>query len=84
MEQAAQSAAEAESRRHSKEEPGSSAEKPKLGLELEVVPVGPESIWVSGAPESIVKLREAGVGSVLPAGSVALTSKVWLPSARLV
>ena len=46
--------------------------------------MGPESIWVSGAPESIVKLREAGVGSVLPAGSVALTSKVWLPSARLV
>ena len=79
-----QSAGWAESRRHSKEEPGSSDEKPKEGLGLEVVPVGPESIWVLGAPVSIVKAREAGVGSVLAAPSVALTSKVWLPSARLV
>ena len=30
----------------------------------------------------IVQLREAGVGSALPAASVALTVKVWEPSAR--
>ena len=42
-------------------------------------------IWgAAGAVVSTWKLREAGVGSVLPAGSVALTSKLWLPSARLV
>src|SRR5215510_13468255 len=37
---------------------------------------------VSGSRVSTVKLREAGVWSVLPAGSVARTEKVWGPSAR--
>jgi hypothetical protein len=35
----------------------------------------------AGAVTSIVQVRPAGVASVLPAGSVARTSKVWLPSA---
>src|SRR6266496_4973811 len=40
-------------------------------------------IWGgSGAAVSTVKSREAGVGSVLPAASVARTRKVWAPSAR--
>ena len=61
--------------------PGSSDEKVKLG----VVVVGrarwgPESIVVSGAVVSTVKVRLAGVGSVLPAASMARTSKVWAPS----
>ena len=36
---------------------------------------------MSGASVSTVKERVAGVGSTLPAGSVARTSKVWAPSA---
>ena len=48
---------------------------------------GPEVILVSGgvvsgAVVSIVQVWEAGVASVLPAVSVARTSKVWEPSAR--
>ena len=35
-----------------------------------------------GAFVSIVQVKVAGVGSVLPAGSVARTWKVWEPSAR--
>ena len=53
----------------------------KLGLASLVVPEGPESIWVSGALVSTVKVRLAGVGSGLPAVSTARTSKVWVPSA---
>jgi hypothetical protein len=45
-----------------------------------VVPDGPESIVVSGAVVSTVQARESGVGSVLPAASVARTSKVCSPS----
>ena len=48
-----------------------------------IVPVGPESITVSGAVVSAVatvKLREAGVASVLLEASVARTSKVCGPS----
>src|SRR4051794_30758328 len=44
---------------------------------------GPESIEVSGAVVSTVKVREAGVGSVLVAMSVARTAKLWGPSARV-
>ena len=47
-----------------------------------VGPGGPELIVVWGPTVSTVKLREAGLGSVLPAGSVARTSKVWAPSAE--
>ena len=41
-----------------------------------VVPVGPELIVVSGAAVSTVNVRVAGVGSTLPAGSVARTENV--------
>ena len=53
-----------------------------MAVALVVEPDGPPSILVSGAVVSTVKLREAGVGSGLPAGSVARTSKLWPPSAR--
>ena len=43
-------------------------------------------IEVSGGVVSVgvvtVQVRVAGVGSVLPAASVAVAVKVWLPSAR--
>ena len=55
------------------------------------VPEGPESMVVSGGVVSCgggavltVQVRLAGEASVLPAGSVALTEKVWEPSDRLV
>ena len=54
----------------------------KVGVVLFVVPDGPLSIMVFGAAVSTVKLRNAGVGSTLPAESVARTSKVCEPSAR--
>lgn len=41
---------------------------------------GPEVIVVSGGVASTVNVRVAGVGSGLPAGSVATTEKVWAPS----
>ena len=69
------------STRHSKLEPGWSAENANVGVASFVGPDGPLSIVVSGAAVSTVKLRDAGVGSTLPAGSVARTSKVWAPSA---
>jgi hypothetical protein len=53
------------------------------------VGVGPVEVpfagWVSvsrGALVSIVQVKLAGVGSVLPAGPVARTWKVWEPSLR--
>ena len=48
------------------------------------MPVGPESIVVSGATVSTVKVRVAGVASTLPAASLARTSNVCAPCARLV
>jgi hypothetical protein len=41
---------------------------------------GPATIVVSGGVRSIVQVRVAGLPSVFPAASVALTWKVWLPS----
>jgi hypothetical protein len=41
-------------------------------------PRGPKSIMVWGGVVSIANTREAGVGSVLPAGSVARASKLRL------
>ena len=43
---------------------------------------GSSSIVVSGADVSIVHVNESGVGSALPAPSIARTRNVWLPSAR--
>ena len=45
-----------------------------------IVPEGPDVIVVSGATVSTVKVRVAGVWSVLPVVSVARTLKVWAPS----
>src|SRR5215210_7179351 len=39
-------------------------------------------MFTVGGPRSTVQVWLAGVASVLPAWSVARTSKVWLPSAR--
>jgi hypothetical protein len=70
------------STRHSNVEPPWSAENAKSGVASGVGPLGPLSIVVCGAVVSRVKEREAGVGSVFPAASVARTSKVCGPSAR--
>ncbi len=72
------------SRRHSKLEPVSLEENANCGEAELIVPVGPESIVVSGATVSTVKVRVAGVASTLPAASRARTSKVCAPCARLV
>ena len=69
-----------ESSLHSKLEPGSEEEKLKLGAGLLVAPLGPPTIVVFGGAVSTVKLRDAGVASVLLRGSVDRTSKVWEPS----
>ena len=58
------------------------APKAKVALVASVDAGGADVIDVSGAVVmSIVQVRVAGVGSVLPAGSVPRTSKVCGPSA---
>ena len=47
-----------------------------------IVPEGPDVIAVSGATVSTVKVRVAGVWSVLPAASLARTRKVCAPWPR--
>src|SRR5687768_1514289 len=69
------------STRHSNVEPASSAENAKLGVSSLEGSAGAASSVVSGASVSTVHAWEAGVGSGLPAASVARTSKVWPPSA---
>jgi hypothetical protein len=70
---------------HSKVEPASDEEKANVALFCFMVPEGPESMMVLGGVVSCgggtftVKVLEAGVGSTLPAPSLALTSKVWDP-----
>ena len=64
-------------------EPVSVEWKLKLALPVFVDAAGPESISVSGGVESTVQLNEAGVGSVLPAASVAFTWKLCDPSATV-
>jgi hypothetical protein len=66
---------------HSKLEPSSLAEKRKLASVLRVGSSGPDSIVVSGATVSTVHANVAALPSVLPAGSVARTSKLCAPSA---
>jgi hypothetical protein len=66
---------------HLNVDPGSLELKLKLALVWFVGFAGEDVIIVSGGVVSTVQVCAAGVGSVLPAGSVALTSKVWLPSA---
>ena len=69
------------SRRHSKLAPPSEGEsKANVGVVSLVWAGGAPVIAVVGGVVSTVKVREAGVASVLPAASVARTSKVWEPS----
>src|SRR5215210_4134395 len=69
------------SMRHSKLEPAWLDEKVNVGVGSFVGPDGPLSMAVSGAAVSTMKLRDAGVASTFPAGSVARASKLWAPSA---
>ena len=59
---------------HSNVEPGSFDSNANVAVVSFVGSVGPDVIVVSGALVSIVQLCVAGVASVLPAMSVALTS----------
>jgi hypothetical protein len=63
-----------------------SAVPPKVGVLLLVVSplVGLVIVGAAGAVASTAQVRLAGVASVLPAASVALTWKVCEPSLRLV
>ena len=63
-------------------EPGSPAEKDRLAAVSLVTAGGPESMVVSGGIVSTVHVERAGVRSTLPAGSVARTPKLCVPSAR--
>jgi hypothetical protein len=71
-----------ESSLHSKVAPGSSEDNTNVAELEAVVPLGPESIVVSGAVASIVHVRVAGLESTLPAASIALTVNVCAPSDR--
>jgi hypothetical protein len=77
-----QEAKAAPSSPHSKVAPVSLAENVNVALVLVVVAGGLSPIVVSGAVVSTVIARLAGLVSVLPAASMARTSKVWAPSAR--
>ena len=75
-----------ESRLHSKVEPPSVEVNVKLAAVLEVELGGPAVIVVSGgaeSPETTVHVSESGLASVLWDPSVARTSKVCEPIARL-
>jgi hypothetical protein len=74
---------------HWKVEPPSVELKPRLAVVDVVLVGGPEVIDVLGGVVSVggvsactVQLRVAGVESVLPAASVALTEKLWVPTVR--
>ena len=62
-----------------KVEPVSVALKAKVAVSEVAMPDGPASIVVSGGVVSTVQIRLAGLGSVLPAGSVARTVNVCAP-----
>ena len=64
-------------------EPGSLDENSKVGAGLPLGSLGATSMVVCGATVSTVQEKVAGVGSTLPAASVARTWNVWLPSVRL-
>jgi hypothetical protein len=72
------------SRRHWKVDPASVELNAKLAEPVVDVPDGPDVIVVSGAVVSgggfTVHVRVAGVGSGLPAASVARTAKIQTPS----
>ena len=62
--------------------PGWVEEKEKSAEEALVTLGGLLVMVVSGGAVSTVQENPAGVGSTLPAGSVARTWKEWVPSAR--
>jgi hypothetical protein len=62
--------------RHSYVAPVISEPNVNDGVVSRVAPFGPASMNVSIAPLSTVNVREAGVGSTLPARSIARTEKV--------
>ena len=76
-------AAPGPSRRHSNVEPDSVEENVNDGALFADVPAGPVLIVVSGAVVSTVNVRVAGVGSTLPAASIARTENVCVPSASV-
>ena len=61
-------------------EPTSDDENVNVASGLFVAPDGPVRIVVSGAVVSTLQVAVAGVGSGLPAESVAMTLTVWVPS----
>jgi small ligand-binding sensory domain FIST len=63
--------------------PGSVVANEKIEDVTTAVLDGAAVICVSGGVLSITQVAEAGVASTLPVASRARTSKVWLPSARL-
>jgi hypothetical protein len=73
---------DAPSSAHLNPEPDSDDVNVKVADVRFVVAGGLPVIVVSGAVVSIVHVRLAGLGSTLPAASVALTWKVWLVAAR--
>jgi adenine deaminase len=73
----------ASSSEHWKVELGSFAENVKVALVLVVELGGPVAIVVSGAVKSIVQEYVGGLGSTLPARSIARTANVWRPALRL-
>ena len=76
-----QAANAAASRRHWNVEPSSDAVKPNVGAFSWVELPGLLVMVVSGGTVSTVKAQVAGVGSMLPAPSMARTAKVCVPSA---
>ena len=72
----------APSMEHSKVDPASEEEKLNVASGTVIVPEGPESIAVSGTVVSTVQFCAAGLASVLPTASMALTWKVCDPSER--
>ena len=73
----------ARSSEHSNVEPGSSEANVIVSVVLVVVPDGP-LIVVSGASRSSIQVYVAGLGSTLPAKSIARTWNVCEPCARSV
>ena len=61
-------------------EPALVEEKPNDALLWLVTAAGAEMIVATGAVVSMAQVNDAGA-ETLPAGSVAVTAKVWLPAA---
>src|SRR5438128_6181155 len=73
-------AAAAASSLQEKVEPGLFEEKVNVALVWFVGDAGPDETVATGGVRSMVHVNDAGA-ETLPAGSVAVTAKVWLPAA---